>query len=193
MGMGRATGSQMPTQQSGMGGKGGQRPMQSQQPPMGGMGGKGGQLGMAGLAKQQQMQQGGMGGKGGAQQPTYPFPQQQGGMGGKGLAGSNIPSYAQPLTNNSPLGAAAGLAGNDLQRLAQQPQGGMGGKGGQMPAYSAIDEREMNGSLGGMGGKGGQQQVPGYAQPYVQNMMQQQPVAPQRGLQQLANVKRLGR
>jgi len=176
MGMGRASGGQMPTQQSGMGGKGGQMPMQSQRPPMGGMGGKGGQV--------PPQQQGGMGGKGG-QQPEggmlsnayQQYQQQQGGMGGKGGQMGGYPPRPQFEPNGRfdprtlqlmQSGDMQGAMDNQKQLAMQngkyQPKGGMGGKGGgqqggtlvgfgptDMPIYS-NDPNAVPYTGGSMGG-----------------------------------------
>ena len=151
MGMGRATGGQMPTQQGGMGGKGGPKPMQSQpmqsQPQPGNMGGAfapqqpqmgtlgGGQMGTqpqmgnmgGGFAPQQGAQpaQGGMGGKGGQMPPILQKPgiPPQGGMGGKGGFAPQQPQQPE---------------GGVISNAFQQPQGGMGGKGGTQPRGTLV-------------------------------------------------------
>ena len=101
-----------------------------QQPQMGGYGGKGGGM--------YQPPQGGMGGKGGQTPP-------QGGMGGKGgqMGGMDQPQVSPP---SDPAGRAAFFErygtpsthrayNPNTQYSNMIPQSGMGGKGGQTPAY----------------------------------------------------------
>jgi hypothetical protein len=152
-----------------------------QQPQMGGFGGKGGGM----YQPPQQGFQGGMGGKGGQQQlPNYaqPYAQQlmqgqQGGMGGKG----GQQAYQQ-YQQQQPQSAA--------QQRAMQGDMGQQGPGYDVgfapppPDFNIEDfhrgpqsrppQQGAQPTQGGMGGKGGQQQLPSYAQPYVQQLMQRQ-------------------
>jgi hypothetical protein len=197
MGMGRASGAfQNATNnvQNGMGGKGGQQPQGGfrgkggAQQTQGGFGGKG-----AGRFQPQQPQiqqpQGGFSGKGGQQQQN-PYAQQY-----------YQPQF-QPQTFNNPyaqggfgqqpqMGGMGGKGGqmggmSDLQRLAPNMQG----DGGSYQDYvnrptqeMKMSEEQFNAQRGGMpqygipeqqGGSYNRGNVPDYARPYIQQLMQNQ-------------------
>jgi hypothetical protein len=123
--------------------------------------------------------------------------QQQAAMGGKGGMGGQM----DPRLDATDAGRYGQLLSPEQQQeRMQRQQGGMGGKGapdtsreaynqqmalssyspGGMPSYEQWSaQRQQNAmglkeGMGGMGGKGGQQQLPSYAQPYMQAMMQNQ-------------------
>ena len=132
-----------------------------QQPQMGGMGGKGGQMG----GYPQQGFQGGMGGKGGQMDPRLAGTDAgryapQGGMGGMGgQRDTSQQAYNQHMAQASygPGGApsyeqwAAQRQSPDkwgpILQKPGVPQGGMGGKGGQMNGNTSPRSRAMFGSI----------------------------------------------
>jgi hypothetical protein len=99
-------------------------------------------------------------------------PLQKSGMGGKGAPDTSREAYNQHMA----LASFSGTPPSYEQWSAQRQQGAMGLKEG----------------MGDMGGKGGQQQLPGYAQPYMQAMMQNQQRQQRQQRQQLPQYAQQG-